>query len=1046
MNRSTSAADRHLLLGVLALHTGFIRRETLQAGVDAWLADREVPLADHLVRLRALTSEQQQVLAALVEVHVRQHGGDPRQSLEALDCRLQIADCGLKTESAIRNLQSAIDSPTRYRILRSHAEGGLGQVFVARDEEVGREVALKEIKPRFANHVACRARFTREAEITGGLEHPGIVPVYGLGAYPDGRPYYAMRFIRGTSLKEAIEAFHGPRVRGQESGDRSQETGLRSHHSPLTTHHALSLTERNLELRQLLARLIDVCQAIDYAHSRGVLHRDLKPGNVMLGRYGETLVVDWGLAKALHTSADETDASADEEQPLVPSGDSAPTRLGAAIGTPGYMSPEQAAGRLAELGPASDVFSLGATLYHLLVGAPPYCEGDLVRQAMEADYPPPRAVRPDVPRPLEAICLKAMELRPQDRYASARELADEIDRWLAGEPVRAYRERFFERAFRWVRKHRTWVTAGGLALAIVTAVTTVALVIVSFQNWEIAALAAAEERDRRIAEQRQREAETARKDEAEARRRSEIARQQAHDDRARLAEIIDQLGDDIYRARRHRPLLESGITNCRNVLRLEDDSVGEPLVQARFQAKLATLLEALGDYPRATAAYLASIAQYEALLADGATPSRRQLQSELGTTYGNLGAMYVQTPETLAALSALDKAIGIQKKLAEAADATAIDRRELARHYYNRGYVRAHHELSGASADLEAALKLQRTVASAEPQSSELALELAVMEIELGVRQAAQTRQSQAAAGSLDPAQFVAARELVQSGVTKLEGLVGGNQANTEFRKELADGYAELAQAEALAGEPVAAAKSLAKSMDGFSRLLADHPADPDFRRGLALARATLGLVQELSGDTASAGESYQSAAELQERLVAEFPDRALYCTDAAKTWSSLSALRLKDQNLPAALVAMKTAAMNLRQAWKLGGFSDQLRPSVYDAYMETAKIAVRAGDHGSLAELGQSHAALRPENKQDLFDAARLIAVAAALADSDRKLSAAGRQDAASKYADASIELLGRAVARGFRDARALASDEDLAAVRSRPEFAELLVRLRKP
>src|SRR5207253_755151 len=154
-------------------------------------------------------------------------------------------------------------------------EGGLGKVSVARDEELHREVALKEIKDHHADNPDSRARFLLEAEVTGGLEHPGIVPVYGLGSYADGRPFYAMRFIKGDSLKEAIERFHRAEKSGSDPGERA------------------------LELRKLLGRFLDVCNAIAYAHSRAVLHRDLKPGNIMLGQYGETLVVDWGLAKPL---------------------------------------------------------------------------------------------------------------------------------------------------------------------------------------------------------------------------------------------------------------------------------------------------------------------------------------------------------------------------------------------------------------------------------------------------------------------------------------------------------------------------------------------------------------------------------------------------------------------------------------------------------------------------------------------------------------------------------------------------------------------------
>src|SRR5205814_1937625 len=181
-----------------------------------------------------------------------------------------------------------------------------------------------------------RQRFLLEAEITGGLEHPGIVPVYGLGSYGDGRPYYAMRFIKGDSLKDAIARFHAEEALKKDPGRRS------------------------LALRKLLRRFVDICNAIDYAHSRGVLHRDIKPGNVIVGRHGETLVVDWGLAKAVGRA--DPDPSADE-RPLVPSSasGSAGTLPGSALGTPAYMSPEQARGDLAALGPQSDVYSLGAT-------------------------------------------------------------------------------------------------------------------------------------------------------------------------------------------------------------------------------------------------------------------------------------------------------------------------------------------------------------------------------------------------------------------------------------------------------------------------------------------------------------------------------------------------------------------------------------------------------------------------------------------------------------------------------------------------------------
>ena len=306
----------------------------------------------------------------------------------------------------------------RYQILRRHARGGLGEVFVAREEDLKREVALKQIRPDYAGDLLNQKRFIREAEITGSLGHPGIVPIFGLGRHPDGRPFYVMPFIRGHGLDLAIKRFH--------DGCRASDTGAKA-----------------VEFRKLLSHFLDVCQAIDYAHSQNVIHRDIKPSNIMIGQFGETLVVDWGLAKALVTPG-----PGDGAESTAIRGDAAPaeraeTLAGSPLGTPHYMSPEQAAGRIDLLGTRTDIYSLGATLYCLLTGRAPFAEKDLTRlleQVQCGDYEPPRRLNRSIPRALEAVCLKAMALRPDDRYPSARTLAHDIERWLADEPVSAFRE------------------------------------------------------------------------------------------------------------------------------------------------------------------------------------------------------------------------------------------------------------------------------------------------------------------------------------------------------------------------------------------------------------------------------------------------------------------------------------------------------------------------------------------------------------------------------------------------------------------------------
>ncbi len=383
------------------------------------------------------------------------------------------------SEKASRFLGKTTSSGTRFRVLRPHAQGGIGKVSVAFDAELQREVALKQIKPERADDADSRARFLLEAEVTGRLEHPGIVPVYGLGRDDQGRPFYAMRFVRGTSLDEAIKKHH--------SGG-----------------HDSSARARTLELRNLLDRFAAVCHTIAYAHSRGVLHRDLKPANILLGPFNESLVVDWGLAKVFDRSpaaasgsapassraaqADSPERDSQSTTPIEPDSiswgtpgfeeDSSPplgfssstdTQAGTAFGTPAFMSPEQAEGRLDQLGVASDVYSLGAVLYTLLCGRAPFeyvwCDVTaLIDRVRSGEFAPPRKVNADVPRALEAVCLKAMAMRPEDRFASAEDLAEEIHRWLSDEPVTCYREPALARLGRWGRRHRPDHRRGGRAL------------------------------------------------------------------------------------------------------------------------------------------------------------------------------------------------------------------------------------------------------------------------------------------------------------------------------------------------------------------------------------------------------------------------------------------------------------------------------------------------------------------------------------------------------------------------------------------------------
>ncbi len=302
-----------------------------------------------------------------------------------------------------QTLPDDYDPPRGERFLTPlfHRKGGMGRVFVASDREFARRVALKDIQPKHRDFHWYRHKFVFEAEITGELEHPGIVPVYSLHrpSVSTEHPHYAMRFIEGETLTSAITRFHGGASR-----------------------ESLSFDEFT-SLRQLLGRFLSVCQTIAYAHSRGIIHRDLKPDNIMLGPFGETLVVDWGLAKRL--------TSGESAEPI-PNAHSTVVSVGG--GTPSYWSPEQANRQAEHQNEKTDVYGLGAVLYAILTGRPPHPKGH-----HDSTPPHPRAVSRWIDDELDGIVVRALALDPAERFASALELSAAVERWLADQPVSAQR-------------------------------------------------------------------------------------------------------------------------------------------------------------------------------------------------------------------------------------------------------------------------------------------------------------------------------------------------------------------------------------------------------------------------------------------------------------------------------------------------------------------------------------------------------------------------------------------------------------------------------
>ncbi|MBM83921.1 MAG: hypothetical protein CMJ78_25475 [Planctomycetaceae bacterium] len=394
----------------------------------------------------------------------------------------------------------------RYDLKDNFARGGLGNIWLAHDESLHRDIAYKELLPRALRNPAVKERFLEEAQITGQLEHPGIVPIYDIGYQHNGAPYYAMKLVRGDTLENEIEAYHA------------------------MPHGA----DRDLKFKKLLQNFIDVCNALAFAHDRGVLHRDLKPLNVMLGAFGETLVLDWGLAKVLRgdlgeaadadiaAMAAEGDLDAETvldnkgggESPSVAAtvqnsqagesqtrqtttggdssghtksgsttvggtrqsvmtdvrSESSQTMMGSVMGTPVYMPPEQASGAIDKLDATTDIYSLGGILYKLLTNHQPIAKGrvkEVIERVKNNEIIPPHEHDASIPKPLAAICMKAMAKEQADRYSTALALAADVEAWLGDQPVSCHEDSAAEKLGRWIRHNTTLATSIALSFILI---------------------------------------------------------------------------------------------------------------------------------------------------------------------------------------------------------------------------------------------------------------------------------------------------------------------------------------------------------------------------------------------------------------------------------------------------------------------------------------------------------------------------------------------------------------------------------------------------
>jgi serine/threonine-protein kinase len=1029
--------DRNLLFGVLALQTDLLTAVQFAEACSAWAGRKDTPLADLLVERGWLSPSDRADVDKLLARKLARHGGDARAGLaEVTTDQVRQSLAGVNDDAVRQSLAGLTTPPAagpvllttdyvpaardRYTLSRLHATGGIGRVWLAHDDSLGRDVALKELRPECAGNPVVWARFLKEAQITGQLEHPGIVPIYEMGKRPDDQaPFYTMRFVRGRTLSEAVAAYHQKRSRGE---------------------------ARPLELRELLTAFVGVCNAVAYAHSRGVLHRDLKPQNVVLGDYGEVILLDWGLAKLMGPTQAESDLG-----PLTvgAAGDGEGTLQGQVLGTPAYMAPEQAEGRLDLLGPASDVYGLGAILYEILTGRPPFKGSDTTKvlHLVVHEAPTrPRFLEKGVPAALDAVCLKALAKKPSERYGSAKEVAEQVQRWLADEPVTAWREPITYRARRWLRRHSVAVAGTAAAAGVALLSLSVGLSVLQAKNTELGRA----------------------KDLADARFRQ--TRKAVDDYFTDVSENPRLLRKEPGTQEIRRTLLERAKQYYENFLA---ERGGDPGLRAEAAAayfRLAGITRELSPGPDALALYEKAREIQEGLVREN--PDDLDRAAALATTSSAMGTVYRATGKSDRALECHEEARTIQERLVRAKPARPAFAHGLARtyldlavlHYTRREYAQAMDVTTKAQALLE-------LLAHDHPKETRYARDLAKVHMTVGNLL------------SEENDKYAETLAAYNRGAEIFERLVAESPAEPNFALGLTYLYNNIGNLQDEQGLYVEALKTHAKSLKVRERLVRENPGVADYSRYLAGTYTTLGHLYYRTDKPAESRTYHEKARAILEKLVHDNPTMRDFAADLGRTYWNMGQL-LRDTGRPKEALGWYGKAIETLQAalaragkdlwteeflrsayWgraraltKLGrdeeaekDWQEALQrdssPAREKTRVERAYGLADAGRHASAVKEAETLATTAPVTANALYNAAAVYGRCSGAVSKDPGLTEARQAELVESYAARAVELLALAHAAGpakdLNFARRVNTDKDFALLRSRADFQKLLTDL---